>query len=325
MARLLNVENLVTEFKTERGIVRAVDGISYGVEEGEILGLVGESGCGKSVSQLSILQLIATPPGRIVSGSVEFEGEDLLRYKRNSKELCSIRGRKISMIFQEPMTSLNPAMTVGKQMGEVLITHLGTNKNDARTQCIDMLTQVGVPDPDKRFDDYPHHLSGGLRQRIMIAMAMLCNPRMIIADEATTALDATIQAQLLELLYNIVDKYNASLVMVTHNLGIVARYANRICVMYAGRIVETGDVKSIWANPMHPYTEGLINCVPKLDRKLEPIRGMPPSMINRPPTCAFLARCKYRQQSCFTNPASNLTYFDGQHATSCSVRLRGFE
>ncbi|MCL2391797.1 MAG: ABC transporter ATP-binding protein [Oscillospiraceae bacterium] len=322
MARLLTVKDLTTEFKTERGTVRAVDRVSYSVDEGEILGIVGESGSGKSVSQLSLMQLVPTPPGRIVAGSADFEGIDLLKLQKKSKAMCDIRGNKISMIFQEPMTSLNPAMTVGKQLCEVLFTHLSLDKKTARERAIDMLNQVGIPDPSKRIDDYPHHMSGGMRQRVMVAMAMLCDPKMIIADEATTALDATIQAQLLELLYSIVDKHQVALVMVTHNLGVVARYANRINVMYAGRIVETGTVKEIWANPMHPYTQGLIGCVPVLGEKLDPIKGMPPSLINRPPTCAFLARCKYRTKACFNEPVVDLTYFDGQHATACNVRLR---
>ncbi|MCL2401032.1 MAG: ABC transporter ATP-binding protein [Oscillospiraceae bacterium] len=322
MGRLLTVNNLTTEFKTERGTVRAVDGISYHVDEGEILGIVGESGCGKSVSQLSLMQLIPTPPGRVVAGTAEFSGVDLLKYKKKSKEMCSIRGREISMIFQEPMTSLNPAMNISKQMSEVLINHLNVDKKEARERSIDMLAQVGIPDPGKRIDDYPHQLSGGMRQRVMVAMAMLCTPKMIIADEATTALDATIQAQLLELLHSIVDKYRVALVMVTHNLGVVARYADRINVMYAGRIVETGTTKEIWANPMHPYTEGLISCVPKLGERLEPIQGKPPTLINRPNTCAFLGRCKYRTDACFKEPVADLTHFEGQHATACNVRLK---
>ena len=323
MARLLSVSGLATEFRTERGIVKAVNGVSYHVDEGEILGIVGESGCGKSVSQLSVMQLVPDPPGRIVSGSVEFGGADLMKYSRTSREMCSIRGNRISMIFQEPMTSLNPAMTINKQMSEVMTEHLGLSRNEARERSIDMLSQVGIPDPGKRVDDYPHQFSGGMRQRVMIGMAMLCNPKMIIADEATTALDATIQAQLLELMYEIVNKYRTALVMVTHNLGVVARYAQRICVMYAGKIVETGTVKEIWANPMHPYTEGLLSCVPQLGRKLVPIKGLPPSLINKPPTCPFLPRCRYRVKQCFNEPMSELTQVEGEHWSSCSVRLEG--
>jgi oligopeptide/dipeptide ABC transporter ATP-binding protein len=320
--RLLTVTGLTTEFNTERGTVKAVNNISYHIDRGEILGIVGESGCGKSVSQLSLMQLIPSPPGRIVAGTAAFMGVDLFKYSRKSREMCSIRGREISMIFQEPMTSLNPAITIGRQMSEVLITHFGTSKNEALEKSADMLSQVGIADATKRLKDYPHQFSGGMRQRVMVAMAMLCTPKLIIADEATTALDATIQAQLLELLYEMVGKNNIALAMVTHNLGVVARYANRINVMYAGRIIETGTTKAIWANPLHPYTEGLISCVPKLGEKLEPIKGMPPSLINRPPTCPFLARCKYRQESCFTDPVADLTYVDEGHATACNVRLK---
>ena len=323
MARLLSVNGLKTEFRTERGIVKAVNGISYHVDEGEIIGLVGESGCGKSVSQLSVMQLIPDPPGRIVGGTVEFEGVDLLQYARNSRDMCDIRGNKISMVFQEPMTSLNPAMTINKQMSEVMIEHMGASAGEARACSIEMLKQVGIPDPGKRIDDYPHQLSGGMRQRVMIGMAMLCNPKMIIADEATTALDATIQAQLLELIYEIVNKHSTALVMVTHNLGVVARYANRICVMYAGKIVESGTTKEIWANPLHPYTEGLLSCVPQLGKKLVPIKGLPPSLINRPETCPFLPRCRFRRDSCFKEPVAELTNVEGSHMTACNVRLEG--
>lgn len=321
MGRLLTVTGLTTEFRTERGVVKAVDNVSYNVDESEVIGLVGESGCGKSVSQLSIMRLIPDPPGRVVAGSADFDGVDLLKYKRNSNEMCSIRGNKLSMVFQEPMTSLNPAMTIGKQMAEVMIEHLKIGKGEARDRAENMLMQVGIPDPGKRIDDYPHQLSGGMRQRVMVGMSMLCNPRMIIADEATTALDATIQAQLLELMYEMVNKYHTALIMVTHNLGVVARYAHRINVMYAGRIVETGTVKEIWANPMHPYTEGLLSCVPKLGEKLLPIRGMPPSLINRPDTCAFLPRCRHRNEKCFKEPVRDLTLVEGQHSTACSKRL----
>lgn len=323
MERLLNVSGLTTEFRTERGVVRAVDNVSYTVDASEIIGLVGESGCGKSVSQLSVMQLIPNPPGRIVAGAVEFEGENLLGFAKGSREMRSVRGGKISMVFQEPMTSLNPAMTVARQMAEVLVEHLKLDKKQARERSVDMLGQVGIPDPAKRADDYPHQMSGGMRQRVMVAMAMLCNPKMIIADEATTALDATIQAQLLELLYEMVNKYKTALVMVTHNLGIVARYAHRVNVMYAGRIIESGTVKEIWAHPLHPYTEGLLKCVPKLGERLTPIKGMPPSLINRPETCPFLARCALRQERCLREPASPLTLAEGSHSSACAVRLEG--
>jgi len=269
------------------------------------------------------MQLVPNPPGKIVAGTVDFNGTDLLQYKRESREMCAIRGRDISMIFQEPMTSLNPALTICRQMTEVMMEHLGTEFKEAREKSIDMLSQVGIPDPGKRIDDYPHQLSGGMRQRVMVAMAMLCNPKLIIADEATTALDATIQAQLLELLYEMVNKYKTALVMVTHNLGVVARYVHRVNVMYAGQVVESGTVDEIWANPMHPYTEGLLQCVPKLGEKLVPIPGMPPSLVNRPDTCPFLARCRYRQKSCFEQPTTELTHVDGQHYSTCAVKLGG--
>ena len=321
MVRLLTVNGLTTEFRTERGIVRAVNNVSYHVDESEIIGLVGESGCGKSVSQLSVMQLIPEPPGKIVGGSVEFEGEDLLQYGRQSREMCAIRGSKISMVFQEPMTSLNPAMTICRQMSEVMTEHLNMDKKEARERSIDMLAKVGIADPGKRIDDYPHQLSGGMRQRVMVGMAMLCSPKLIIADEATTALDATIQAQLLELMYSLVSQNNTALIMVTHNLGIVARYAHRINVMYAGKIIESGTVREIWANPLHPYTEGLLKCVPRLGEKLVPIKGMPPTLINRPPTCPFAPRCKLRKPSCLTEPVAELTHVEGRHSTACNVRL----
>jgi oligopeptide/dipeptide ABC transporter ATP-binding protein len=305
--------------------VKAVNDVSYAVDEGEIVGLVGESGCGKSVSQLSVMQLVPDPPGRIVAGTVDFEGTDLLQYSRTGKEMCAIRGRKISMVFQEPMTSLNPALTISKQMTEILAEHLGMAPHAAREKCIDMLDQVGIPDPTKRIDDYPHQLSGGMRQRVMVAMAMLCDPKLIIADEATTALDATIQAQLLELLYSLVSKYGTALVMVmvTHNLGIVAKYADRLNVMYAGRIVETGTVQEVWDNPMHPYTQSLLKCVPILGEKLVPIAGMPPALINAPDTCAFCARCRMRRKSCIEDPVIDLQNVDGTHYSACNLLMKG--
>ena len=320
MGRLLTVQNLCTEFYTERGTVKAVNNVSYTVDEGEIIGIVGESGCGKSVSQLSVMQLIPSPPGKIVSGSVNLEGVELLQYKPHSKEMCRIRGSKIAMIFQEPMTSLNPSATIGKQLTEVLHIHMNYNDREAREKVVEMLDLVGIPDPTRRIDDYPHQLSGGMRQRAMISMAMLCGPKMIIADEATTALDATIQAQLLELMHNLATQHNVALIMVTHNLGIVARYTQRINVMYAGRIVESGTTEEIWKNPTHPYTEGLLSCVPIVGKALEPIEGMPPSLIERPDVCAFLPRCKHRKKVCFESPAPELTCVDGCHYAACIVR-----
>jgi len=319
MTVLLKVENLRTQFATERGLVKAVDGVSYDIHEGEIVGLVGESGCGKSVSQLSLLQLIPSPPGEIVGGKAIFEGRDLLQFEANGPEMRSTRGGKIAMIFQEPMTSLNPAMTVSRQLSEVMQLHLKMDDHAARKRGIELLNLVGIPDAERRVDDYPHQFSGGMRQRVMVAMAVSCNPRLIIADEPTTALDATIQAQLLELMKDIVAHFKTAMVMVTHNLGIVARYAQRINVMYAGRIVESGTVKEIWDNPLHPYTISLLQCVPKLGKKLVPIEGLPPHLINMPPTCPFLPRCRFRTENCHKEAWGELEHVEGQHYVGCHV------
>ena len=321
MATLLKVENLNTIFRTERGIVHAVNGVTYDINEGEIVGLVGESGCGKSVSQLSVMQLIPNPPGEIVDGSVIFEGNDLLKYSANGPEMRAIRGAKISMIFQEPMTSLNPALRISTQMAEVLQLHLKMGKQEAVERSIEQLRLVGIPDPARRIEDYPHQFSGGMRQRVMVAMAMLCDPKLIIADEATTALDATIQAQMLELMHKLVVENNTAMVLVTHNLGVVARYANRINIMYAGKIVESGTVKEVWSNPRHPYTIGLLNCVPKLGKKLIPIYGMPPNLLEVPEICAFQPRCRYQKDVCRTGGACCLKHIEGQHYAACHVEI----
>jgi peptide/nickel transport system ATP-binding protein len=322
MTVLLKVQNLKTQFMTERGLLKAVDGVSYDIHEGEIVGLVGESGCGKSVSQLSLLQLIPVPPGKIVGGKAIFEGQDLLQFEANGPKMRSIRGGKIAMIFQEPMTSLNPAMTIARQLTEVMQLHLNMDNHAARERSIELLGLVGIPDAERRLDDYPHQFSGGMRQRVMVAMAVSCNPRLIIADEPTTALDATIQAQLLELMKDIVVRFQMAMVLVTHNLGIVARYAQRINVMYAGRIVESGTVKEIWDNPLHPYTIGLLQCVPKLGKKLTPIEGAPPHLINMPPTCPFLPRCRYQTENCGKEPRAELIFIEGQHYVGCHVDTR---
>jgi oligopeptide/dipeptide ABC transporter ATP-binding protein len=320
MAELLKVENLKTQFNTEGGVVKAVDGVSYHIDEQEIIGLVGESGCGKSVSQLSVMQLISTP-GEIVGGDVIFEGRDLLQFEANGPEMRSVRGAKIAMIFQEPMTSLNPVLTINQQLTEMLELHLGMSGKAARERAIELLSMVGIPGAKSRIDDYPHQFSGGMRQRVMIAMALSCNPKILIADEPTTALDVTTQAQLLELMKDMVERFQASLVIVTHNLGVVARYAQRIYIMYAGRIVESGTTKNIFSKPRHPYTIGLLKCIPRLDeeegRKLVPIEGLPPNLINMPPTCAFLPRCSYKIERCFQEPWPPLTHLHDQHYISC--------
>lgn len=319
---LLTVENLKTYFYTDFGLVKAVDGVSYEINEGEIIGIVGESGCGKSVSQLSTLQLITSPPGRIVDGRVIFEGKNLLEFPANGPVMRHTRGGKIAMIFQEPMTSLNPTLSVFEQLGEMLALHLSMDREAQRKRAIELLKQVGIPDAERRIDDYPHQFSGGMRQRVMIAMALSCNPKILIADEPTTAVDVTTQAQLLLLMQNMVKQYNTSLIIVTHNLGVVARYAERIYVMYAGRIVESGNCDDIFNHPKHPYTIGLLKCVPRLDeaadRRLVPIEGLPPNLVNMPPTCAFLPRCPYSIDKCREEPWPPLRPVKGQYI-SCYV------
>ena len=319
---LLTVENLKTYFYTDFGLVKAVDGVSYEINEGEIVGIVGESGCGKSVTQLSTLQLITSPPGRIVDGRVIFDGKNLLDYETNGPEMRFTRGGKIAMIFQEPMTSLNPTLSVFQQLGEMLSLHLRMDRESQRQRAVELLTQVGITDAERRIDAYPHQFSGGMRQRVMIAMALSCNPKILIADEPTTAVDVTTQAQLLRLMQDMVKQYNTALVIVTHNLGVVARYAERIYVMYAGRIVESGTCDDIFNHPRHPYTIGLLKCVPRLDEsedaRLVPIEGLPPNLIDMPPTCAFLPRCPYSIDKCHEEPWPPLRPVDRQQV-SCYV------
>jgi peptide/nickel transport system ATP-binding protein len=326
MAVLLEVKDLKTHFKTEAGLVKAVDGVTYHADEQEIVGLVGESGCGKSVSQLSTMQLIPNPPGKIVNGEILFEGENLLKYKANSEEMLTIRGGKISMIFQEPMTSLNPVLTINDQLSEMLQLHLKYDKIAASKRVVELLELVGIPDAEERVTQYPHQFSGGMRQRIMIAMAISCNPRLIIADEPTTALDVTTQAQVLELMKDIVKKFNASLIVATHNLGIVARYANRIYVMYAGRIVESASTKDIFKDPRHPYTIGLLKSVPRLDeprgRKLVPIYGMPPNLINMPDRCSFMPRCSFKAQCKGQKGIPDLRQVGEHHWARCFADIK---
>jgi peptide/nickel transport system ATP-binding protein len=325
MAELLRVNNLVTQFKTESGVVKAVNDVSYYIDEQEIVGLVGESGCGKSVSQLSVMQLI-NAPGEITGGEVIFEGHNLLKYKAHGPEMRSIRGAKIAMIFQEPMTSLNPVLTIGQQLIEMLVLHLKMAGDIARKRAVELMGMVGIPAAERRVDDYPHNFSGGMRQRIMIAMALSCNPRILIADEPTTALDVTTQAQLLEMMKDMVQRFHASLIVVTHNLGVVARYAKRIYVMYAGRIVESGTTRDIFRTPLHPYTMGLLKCIPRLDEeegtKLVPIDGLPPNLINMPPTCAFLPRCSWKIDRCSRDPWPELKPVNGNHFVRCYVDTR---
>lgn len=302
MSHLIEVKNLKTEFKQEKGILKAVNGVSYYLDEGEIVAFVGESGSGKSVTQYSGLQLIPCPPGKITDGEIIFDGENLLKYGQNSEEMRKVRGGKIGVVFQEPMTSLNPVMTIGKQLIEGIQLHLRLDKKDARARAKELLEMVGIPDAENRLDAYPHQFSGGMRQRIIIAMALSCNPRLLIADEATTALDVTTQAQILELMQDIVKKSRTALVVVTHNLSIVARYADRVYVMYAGEIVESGTTMEIFNHPKHPYTIGLLKAVPSLtdpkDRKLIPIDGFVTNLVNRKDECMFMNRCPYVTEEC---------------------------
>jgi oligopeptide/dipeptide ABC transporter ATP-binding protein len=304
VAELLRVRDLRTCFLTSAGIVRAVDGVSYDVEEGETVALVGESGCGKSVSALSVMRLVAGPAGRIEAGRILFKGRDLLAL--GEEEMRRVRGREIAMIFQEPMTSLNPVLTIGRQLTEGVEIHLGLSPAAARARAVDLLGMVGISDPARRLDQYPHQFSGGMRQRMMIAMALACDPALILADEPTTALDVTIQAQILELLRDLSRRLGVAMLIITHNLGVVARYADRVNVMYAGRIIERASAAELYAEPRHPYTLGLLRSVPRLDEpiraKLEPIEGQPPDLTRLPPGCAFAPRCGYRVERCAEAP-----------------------
>ncbi|HNX77578.1 MAG TPA: ABC transporter ATP-binding protein [Candidatus Rifleibacterium sp.] len=301
---LLTVKNLRTYFKTEAGIAKAVDGVDFDIMPGEVLGIVGESGSGKSVTSLSIMQLIPNPPGEIVDGQIVFEGTDLLQaYRaRDYEAIRRIRGNKISMIFQEPMTSLNPVFTIGEQIAESLILHQKLNKNAARDQAAGMLDLVGIPSARERLDEYPHQFSGGMRQRVMIAMALACNPSLLIADEPTTALDVTIQAQILELMLDVKAKTtNAAILLITHDMAVIAETCHRVVVMYCGKIQEIADVKSIFNNPGHPYTQGLLASLPKPGqkiRRLSTIEGMVPSLFNLPAGCSFCTRCRQKLANC---------------------------
>jgi oligopeptide transport system ATP-binding protein len=292
---LLVVKNLETQFKTQDGIVKAVNNVSFHVDRGETLGIVGESGSGKSVTSLSIMRLIPNPPGRIVGGQIIFDGDNLLDY--TEEEMRHIRGNRIAMIFQDPMTSLNPVLTIGRQITESLELHMKLTPKEARNRAVELLQMVGIPGAARRLDDYPHQFSGGMRQRVMIAMALSCNPELLIADEPTTALDVTIQAQILELIQRLQHELGTAVIIITHDLGVVAGMADRVIVMYAGRVVEEGPTDEIFARPRMPYTIGLLRSIPRLDeaegRILTPIRGLPPDLINLPQICPFSPRCDY--------------------------------
>ena len=321
---LLDVRHLKTVFRMNDGLIRAVDDVSFYVDEGEIVGIVGESGSGKSVSMMSILKLIAMPPGEIVNGEAYFQGQDILAYSQRSKEIRKIRGGGISMIFQEPMTSLNPVLTVGQQIEESIELHLGYSKADARKRAVELLELVGIPDGESRIDYYPIQFSGGMRQRIMIAMAMSCNPKILIADEATTALDVTTQENILELLRDIVKKTKTALIIITHNLSIIARYAERIYVMYAGNVVEQGTSEEIFTAASHPYTMGLLRAIPRLDSdktvQLISINGLPPNPALKTGRCPFYERCSYARESCDKTEMPPMLEYSITHAAACWFR-----
>jgi len=297
---LLKVNNLKTYFYTHEGVIKAVDAVSFSVKQGETLGIVGESGSGKSVTALSIMRLIPNPPGRIVGGEIIFEGRNLCSL--GEKEMQKIRGRKISMIFQEPMTSLDPVFTIGHEITETILLHQNLSKQEAREKAIQMLEVVGIPDAARRMNNYPHELSGGMRQRIMIAMALSCNPALLIADEPTTALDVTIQSQILWLINDLKRKFNTAVLIITHDLGVISEMCDYVAVMYAGHVVEYTDVYTIFENPLHPYTKGLNRSIPRMDEdreKLESIKGMVPNLLHLPSGCPFHPRCEHAFERCF--------------------------
>lgn len=315
-SKILQVKDLKTYFFTENGVVKAVDGVDFEVYQGETLGLVGESGCGKSVTAFSIVKLLDYP-GKTVNGQVLFQGEDLR--KKSEKQMRLIRGKEISMIFQEPMTSLNPVFTIGFQITEALKVHFNITKKRARERAIELLEKVGIPIPEQRIDEYPHQLSGGMRQRAMIAMALACDPSLLIADEPTTSLDVTIQAQILELMKSLLAQYNSSLIMITHDLGVIAEIADRIAVMYAGKIVEYTDTRSTFYNPLHPYTYGLLTSIPRLDmelEKLESIPGVVPDPLHFPEGCKFHPRCIFATDQC-RKEEPTLTEVEDKHLVRC--------
>lgn len=320
---LLEIQDLETQFKTPDGIVHAVNGVSFNLAEGETLAVVGESGCGKSVTMLSVLRLIPQPPGKIVAGKAIYQGKDLLSI--SDDEIRKVRGGQIAMVFQDPMTSLNPVMTIGKQLAEPLMLHLGMNKQQAADRSVELLEMVGISEARSHLKDYPHQFSGGMRQRVMIAMALSCNPQILIADEPTTALDVTIQAQIVELVKRLRQELGMSIIWITHDLGIVAGIAHRVLVMYGGYIIEAADVKELFANPSHPYTLGLIGSLPRVDggekERLYSIEGMPPVLYSKPDACPFAPRCKYAIDHCWKeNPA--LEKLQENHKLACFVDVK---
>ena len=319
---LLRVRDLTTRFRTERGVVTAVDRVSFDVEAGETLAIVGESGSGKSVTAMSILRLIPTPPGRIESGEIVFDGQDLL--KLSDAGIRAVRGDRIAMIFQEPMSSLNPAITIGRQVAEPINLHRGTPWGRALEMARELLAKVRIPDPASRVSAYPHQFSGGMRQRAMIAMALACNPQLIIADEPTTALDVTVQAQILDLLKELAGGSRSALILITHDLGVVARYADRVVVMYGGRVVESAPATELYARPRHPYTRGLMASVPKVDgdtsQRLVPIEGQPPDLAALPPGCAFAPRCRHATDRC-RSERPELRDIGARHQVACLFDL----
>lgn len=319
MGDLLNIKNLKTYFYTEDGVIKAVDDVSLSIKEGETLGVVGESGCGKSITAMSILRLIPNPPGKIIDGEIIFDGEDLT--KVSDAHIRKIRGNKISVIFQEPMTSLNPVFTIGDQIIEAIVIHQNMNQEQARKKAIEMLKLVGIPRAEEVVDAYPHELSGGMRQRAMIAMAMACNPKLLIADEPTTALDVTIQAQILDLMRDLKNKTNTSIMLITHDLGVVAEMADHVVVMYAGKVVEEANVLEIFKNPMHPYTVGLLESKPILNQdkdRLNSIPGQVPNPLNMPEGCYFHPRCSKAMDICKKQQPTLSTVKDG-HKVACHL------
>jgi len=317
---ILDVQGLETTFKTPDGIVHAVNGVSFGLKEGETLGVVGESGCGKSVTMLSVLGLVQSPPGKVTAGKAFFADQDLL--KMSNEEIRHIRGAQISMVFQDPMTSLNPVLTIGRQLEEPLMLHIGMTKKQASERAAELLSMVGIPNAKDRLNDYPHQYSGGMRQRVMIAMALSCSPQILIADEPTTALDVTIQAQIMDLVQRLRAELGMSIIWITHDLGVVAGIAQRVAVMYGGFIIEEANVNDIFANPSHPYTLGLLGSLPRVDEKehtkLYSIEGQPPVLMQKPNACPFAPRCRWAMERCWKeNPA--LESIAPEHRVACWV------